>query len=377
MGIGKSTMESMVNFEKLFSGIYKNRKVLITGHTGFKGSWLSHWLHLLGAEVIGVSLESKTYPNHYQLFDFQGENYYVDIRNISKLKEIFEKEKPEIVFHLAAQSLVRYTYHHPIETYEVNVLGTLNILETCRNTDSVKAIVNVTSDKCYENKEWIYGYRENDSFGGYDPYSSSKGCVEILTNSFRNSFFNLENFQKKHHVLLASARAGNVIGGGDWAEDRLIPDIIRAASKNDSVEIRNPKATRPWQHVLEPLSGYLLLGEKLLIGDQTFAEGWNLGPELESNITVDEVLKFSKKHWNKIEANYTHKEENHEAHLLMLDCSKARKILKWKGVWNIDQTMKQTINWYRNFYENGMVDTEKNITDYINTATKQNLVWTQ
>jgi len=283
----------------MFNNIYKNKKVLITGHTGFKGSWLALWLKELGAEVIGYALKPPTTPSHYELLTQQPtDNLNIisiegDIRNYIKLNEIFQSYKPEIVFHLAAQPLVRYSYINPVETFETNVMGTINVFEACRNCESVRAIVNITSDKCYENKEWVWGYRESDPMGGYDPYSASKGCAELVTSAYRNSFFtpSYPLTDSPPRVLLASARAGNVIGGGDWADDRLIPDIMRATAKNESVIIRNPKATRPWQHVLEPLSGYLLLGQKLLEGRKEFAGGWNFGPDDESNITVENLIE--------------------------------------------------------------------------------------
>jgi len=252
---------------KLFNGIYRNKTVLITGHTGFKGSWLSLWLKKLGAYVIGYSL--KEYPNTKHFFELKldVENIFADVRDRDTLKKAIITYKPDIIFHLAAQSLVRESYRDPIATYETNVIGTLNLLEAVRNCEAVKAIVNVTTDKVYENKKQDSGYKETDNLGGFDPYSSSKACSEILTSSYRDSFFN----NNKHKILIASARAGNVIGGGDWANDRLIPDITRAVIKKEKVKIRNPASVRPWQHVLEPLSGYLLLGQKLLEGKKTFA----------------------------------------------------------------------------------------------------------
>lgn len=370
-------MENMVNFASLFGGVYKNKKVLITGHTGFKGSWLTFWLKNLGANVYGYSLAPAYKPNHSDLLECNITEKHLDIRDYNEFEKFIFQTQPEVVFHLAAQALVRKSYEEPIETYTTNVIGTLNLLDICRKVKSVKAIVIITSDKCYENKEWIWGYRENDPMGGYDPYSSSKGCAEILTASYRNSFFNINDYGKKHNILLASARAGNVIGGGDWAEDRLIPDIIKAASENKTSLIRNPIATRPWQHVLEPLSGYLTLGWKLLEGNTDFAEGWNFGPDLNSNITVDEVVKAAQKYWDKIEINYG-KEANyaHEAHLLMLDCSKANKLLKWEPVWDIDASIFNTINWYKNYYELKNIISQQQINQYVIDAVKKKIIWT-
>ena len=292
-----------------------------------------------------------------------------DIRDINAICSALDHHKPEIVFHLAAQALVRYSYKNPIETFETNVMGTANLLEACRKTNSVRAIVNITSDKCYENKEWVWGYRENDPVGGYDPYSASKGCAEIVTSSYRNSFFNPNDYGKSHNVLTASARAGNVVGGGDWAGDRLIPDIMRAASRNEKVLIRNPRATRPWQHVLEPLSGYLMLGQKLLDGEKEFAEGWNFGPDDTGNIDVESVLRGMQTGWDKLEYEImTDKDNPHEAGLLRLDCSKARAKLKWKPVWDIDKTLAATAQWYKEYYTNGQISSISDLNQYMTDA---------
>lgn len=361
-----------MEISKLFGGVYKGKKCLITGNTGFKGSWLAYWLTRMGAEVIGYSLKPNTTPNHFNLLEESYISVVSDIRNISNLQKVFNQYEPEIVFHMAAQALVRYSYENPIETYETNVIGTINVLEVARTSNSVKAIVNVTSDKCYDNKEWIWGYRENDPMGGHDPYSSSKGCAELLTNSYQKSFFN-EGIK-----LLASVRSGNVIGGGDWASDRLIPDIVKAASNNETVHIRNPLATRPWQHVLEPLSGYLMLGWRLLEGKKQFAEGWNFGPDLENNVAVSEVVEKSQSFWNKIDYEVDANLSNHhEANLLMLDCSKANKILYWKPVWNLEQTLEKTICWYKKFYQNGELSTNSDLEEFIHSAKDKSLVWTQ
>jgi CDP-glucose 4,6-dehydratase len=369
-------MEDMVNFNQLYNGIYQGKKVLVTGHTGFKGSWLSSWLKMMGAEVFGYSLAPEGEFNHNLLLELGVEEVYGDLRDVETLNAFITKVQPDIVFHLAAQALVRPSYDNPIGTFSTNVMGTANLLEACRNMKSVQAIVNVTSDKCYENKEWIWGYRENDPMGGYDPYSASKGMMELLTSSYRNSFFHPDQYGKKHQILLGSGRAGNVIGGGDWAIDRLVPDMMKAASKNASVLIRNPKATRPWQHVLEPLSGYLLLGEKLLEGNTMFADGWNFGPDIESNLAVGELMEKSLQYWDKVIPSYgSNKEEHHEANLLMLDCSKANKMMKWSPVWNIDNTIEKTIHWYKEFYNNGKLNTQKDLENYILAAHKKGLEW--
>ena len=361
--------------QNLFGGIYKNKTVLVTGHTGFKGSWLAYWLNKMGAKVIGYSLEAPTTPNHIGLLDFEIVSVIGDIRDLNKLNETFDTYKPDIVFHLAAQPLVRLSYENPIETYETNVMGTLKVFEACKNA-KVKAVVNITSDKAYENKEWIWGYRENDPMGGYDPYSSSKGCAELLASSYRNSYFNNSEYKKSHNTLLASCRAGNVIGGGDWAQDRLLTDIMLSVSQGKKVSIRNPHATRPWQHVLEPLSGYLNIGQKLLEEKVEFADGWNFGPSDEGSITVEEVVVNVKTHWDKIDYEIN-KETNqlHEANLLKLDCSKAHITLKWKNVWNSGATFEKTVKWYKEFYEKNQILTEEDLDSYVSDAKTQKIEW--
>lgn len=369
-------MESMVE-QNLFSNIYKDKVVLVTGHTGFKGSWLVFWLLSLGAKVIGYSQEAPTKPNHIELLDFDMPSVTGDIRDKDKLNKTFKENKPDIVFHLAAQPLVRYSYENPFETYETNVLGTLNVFEAC-NKHNVKAIVNITSDKAYENKEWDRGYKEDDPLGGYDPYSSSKGCADLLANSYRNSFFNTNKYKETHNTLLASCRAGNVIGGGDWAKDRLISDIMFAVAANKKVSIRNPEATRPWQHVLEPLSGYLLIGQKLLQEEVEFGDAWNFGPSNEHSITVHEVIINVKKHWDKIDYEINKDNKNpHEANLLKLDCSKANKVLNWREVWNTHSTFEKTVNWYKSFYEERKVLTESHLKHYVQSAKSKGLSWTK
>ncbi|WP_303852228.1 CDP-glucose 4,6-dehydratase [Seleniivibrio woodruffii] len=368
-------MENLVS-KNLFQGVYKGKRVFLTGHTGFKGSWLALWLRSMGAEVCGYALAPNTNPSHFELIKPDIASVYGDIRNRDGLNKVMQDFRPEIVFHLAAQPLVRYSYENPVETYETNVIGTLNVFEACRQTDSVRAIINVTSDKCYENKEWIWGYRENDPMGGYDPYSSSKGCSELLTSSYRNSYFNLAEYGNKHNTLLASCRAGNVIGGGDWAQDRLITDIMIAASRGETVKIRNPYATRPWQHVLEPLSGYLNIGQMLLEGKKEFSEGWNFGPTDEGNITVGEVVKKIKESWDKLDYEIEKSDNNpHEAKFLKLDCSKAAYMLKWKNVWNFTNTFKVTVEWYKEFYTNNDILTYRQLNKYIVDAACKNMLW--
>lgn len=367
-------MEKLV-MQNLFSGIYKDKAVLVTGHTGFKGSWLVYWLSQMGAKVIGYSLPAPTEPNHYTLLNLDIISIIGDIRNLDQLNKTFSIYKPEIVFHLAAQPLVRLSYENPVETYETNVIGTLKVFEACR-ANGVKAIVNITSDKVYENQEWVWGYRENDPMGGYDPYSSSKGCADILASSYRNSYFNPSEYKKSHHTLLASCRAGNVIGGGDWAKDRLMTDIILSVSQGKKVSIRNPYATRPWQHVLEPLSGYLVVGEKLLKEQIEFAEAWNFGPSDERNITVEDVVNHVKKHWDKIDYEITRDlNQLHEANLLKLDCSKAHINLHWKDVWDSETTFEKTVLWYKAFYAQRILSTQNDIEQYILDAKRKRIAW--
>jgi CDP-glucose 4,6-dehydratase len=362
--------------KNLFSSIYHNKTVLVTGHTGFKGSWLVYWLSQMGAEIIGYSLEAPTSPNHIGLLGLEIESVTGDIRDQEKLEKTFGKYKPDIVFHLAAQPLVRLSYENPIETYETNVIGTLRVFEACRKYN-VQAIVNITSDKAYENKEWVWGYRENDPMGGYDPYSSSKGCADILGSSYRNSYFNIKDYKNKHNTLLATCRAGNVIGGGDWAKDRLLTDIMVSVSKGKKVSIRNPYATRPWEHVLEPLSGYLHIGQKLLEEKQKFADAWNFGPSDEESITVEDAVRNIKKHWSKVDYEInSDSNQLHEANLLKLDCSKAHILLKWKDVWDSDITFEKTTKWYKSYYEdNKRILTQNDLESYVTDAKYKNIEW--
>jgi len=367
----------MENLEinNLFGGIYKGRKVLVTGHTGFKGSWLIYWLHKLSAELFGLSLDSPTSPNHISLLNFPHVSYIQDINDKEKVFEILQKVNPDIIFHLAAQPLVRFSYEEPVITYLTNIMGTVNVLEAARSLSNLKAIIVITSDKCYENKEWIWGYRENDVLGGKDPYSASKACVELIVSSYRFSFFNAESYNNKHHVLLASVRAGNVIGGGDWAADRIIPDIIRSTVENKYTILRNPMATRPWQHVLEPLSGYLTLGWKLLEGKKEFANSWNFGPNYCNNVTVLNLVLESQKHWNKIKYRMDKNKQPHEAEFLMLDSSKAIKLLNWEPIWDFGMTVKYTIDWYKEYYENGHLITDDTINNYIKDSKSKHVAW--
>lgn len=362
--------------QTLFGGIYTGKTVLVTGHTGFKGSWLSFWLREMGAKVIGYSLKAPTKPSHFEFLNLNILSVIGDIRNLDRLNETFATYKPDIVFHLAAQALVRLSYENPIETYETNVIGTLKVFEACRK-HTVKAIVNITSDKAYENQEWLWGYRENDPMGGYDPYSSSKGCAELLTSSYRNSYFNPVEYTQSHATLLASCRAGNVIGGGDWARDRLMTDIMLSVSQGEKVSIRNPNATRPWQHVLEPLSGYLSIGQKLLEEKVEFGEAWNFGPSAEGSISVEEVVQNVKKYWDKIDYEINRDpNQRHEANFLKLDCSKAHSRLQWKEVWDSKTTFEKTVTWYKAFYERNELQTSEDLQCYISDAKAKGLSWT-
>lgn len=355
----------------MFNNIYQDKKVLVTGHTGFKGSWLALWLTSLGAKVCGYSLAPNTNPSMFRELNIEKKiekSVIGDILDYDKLTKTINDFKPDIVFHLAAQPIVRLSYSEPVLTYKTNVIGSLNVLEAARHCKSVKAFVNVTTDKCYENKEVARGYKENDPMGGYDMYSSSKGCVEIMSSSFRRSFL-----QDVDSMAMATARAGNVIGGGDWAQDRLIPDCVRYINAGEKIEIRNPVAVRPWQHVLEPLSGYLLLGQKLLEEGKKYAEGFNFGPNEDSVLKVAEVAQKACEYYGKGEV-VVHKKDNlHEANLLMLNIDKAKEVLGWTPTYNADTAIKNTVEWYKHFYAKD-VDmfefTMKQIEDY-----EENIQW--
>lgn len=357
----------------LFNNVYQNRKVLITGHTGFKGSWLCLMLNQLGADVYGYALEPPTQPSLFYeaKIDKLITSYIGDIRDLDYHQEVMQKVHPEIVIHMAAQPLVRDSYKIPVETYSINVMGTVHLLEACRNTPSVKAIVNVTTDKCYENKEWHWGYRENEPMGGYDPYSNSKGCSELVTSSYRNSFFNIKNYEI-HRVALASARAGNVIGGGDWANDRLIPDFIRSISKGEKLRIRSPYAIRPWQHVLEPLTGYLTLAAKLYTEGAQYAQAWNFGPDDNDACNVEWITKSICDLWGEgASFEIDQNPQPHEANYLKLDCSKAKVDLGWHQIWNIQTTLEKIVNWNKAYNKGADVRelTKSQILEYFSLLT--------
>ena len=367
---------------QLFGGVYQGKTVLVTGHTGFKGVWLALWLQSLGARVIGYALPPMTEPSLFRLASPQEGITHIegDIRDGDKVRDVLKQYQPEIVFHLAAQALVRYSYNQPVETYTTNVLGTVNVLEAIRITPSVRACINVTSDKCYENREWPYAYRENDAMGGFDPYSSSKGCAELITAAYRSSFFSNGD---AHPVRLASARAGNVIGGGDWAQDRLIPDAIRGLTGGQAVIVRNSHAIRPWQYVLEPLSGYLWLGACLWSKPSGFDEAWNFGPHCTSNLPVSQVVNQAVAIWGSgtwEQAVGTRHSEPHEARTLSLDITKAKLRLGWEPVFSVEEAIAETVNWYRIQYGNPKLDVKmfssECITRYVQAAKKKDAVWT-
>ena len=331
-------------------GFWRGKRVFLTGHTGFKGSWLSLWLQSLGAQVHGLALEPPTTPNLFAVAQVKAgmaSHTIGDIRDLSTVQKAMHAAQPDIVIHMAAQPLVRLSYTEPVETYATNVMGTVHVLESARNTPSVKAIVVVTTDKCYENKEWAWGYRENESMGGHDPYSNSKGCAELVTSAYRNSFL------QSSGIAVASARAGNVIGGGDWAADRLVPDILRAFERNQPVTIRNPHATRPWQHVLEPLSGYLTLSEHLYTHGQAFAEGWNFGPKDDDAQPVQWIVEHMVSSWGK---GASWQQDGgvhpHEANYLKLDISKAKARLSWQPRWPLATSLELITTWHQAYLAN-------------------------
>jgi len=363
--------------------MYKNKCVLVTGHTGFKGSWLAIWLKELGADVIGYALAPPSEPNNFKATMLQERITHIhgDVRNLDHLLETFRKHQPEFVFHLAAQPLVRLSYDEPKMTFDTNVGGTVNILEAVRLTPSVKVLVNITSDKCYENKEWVWGYRENDPLGGDDPYSASKGCAELVFSAYLKSFFS-QNAAQGRAIGAASARAGNVIGGGDWGADRLVPDCIRALSGHQPIGIRNPRAVRPWQHVLEPLGGYLLLGAALWQDPKKYSGPWNFGPDDGSHLTVAEMADRLIKYWGDGSwEDLSAPQALHEAKLLKLCCDKAHAELYWYSALTIDECLQMTANWYKIFYMAKPCDSmyefcTQQIAGYIERAKKRNLIWT-
>ncbi|POX91671.1 CDP-glucose 4,6-dehydratase [Mycobacterium kansasii] len=353
-----------------FRTAYRGRRVLVTGHTGFKGSWLCLWLHALGAEVTGLALDPSSKPNHWDLLKLSINDHRVDIRDEAAVRGIFAAEGPEIVFHLAAQPLVRRSYREPVATWATNVMGTVHVLEAARATPDVRAVVVVTTDKCYENREWPWAYRERDRLGGHDPYSASKAGAELAAASYRTAFL-----QHSSASLIATARGGNVIGGGDWSEDRLIPDLVRSVVADEPLVIRSPHATRPWQHVLDCLSGYLLLGQRLLAGDDSCADAWNFGPDEKGNRTVEQVLRDLARTWPKLRWQQTTDPQPHEAGLLQLDSARARMHLGWRPVWDLEKAIHHTADWYRHWLEFGEVRSADQLDAYIADAVTSELTW--
>ena len=364
----------------MFESTYKGRRVLVTGHTGFKGSWLCAWLLDLGATVAGFSTNIPTKPSHFEVLRLTDriEHFEGDVRNKGSLQKAIDKFCPEIVFHFAAQSLVRKSYEDPALTFETNSIGTLNLLECLRNQPSIKAAVLITSDKCYENVEWLWGYRENDRLGGKDPYSASKACAELISRVYMESFF------KKNGPNIATARAGNVIGGGDWASDRIVPDCVRAWSEKKPITTRNPKATRPWQHVLEPLSGYLTLGQKLFSGNSICKnQSFNFGPQEKINQSVGDLITEMTQYWPGAESKVQQDIDpsKSESTLLKLNCEKSSQFLQWRAVLDFSETVRMTGEWYQAFYNEKQTSiietTSRQIQEYAEKATRSNRAWTQ
>lgn len=360
--------------------IYKSAKVLITGHTGFKGSWLSLWLTQLGAEVHGLSLDVPSEPSHFIAASIASKinDHRVDIRDRASLNCLVQKIKPDFVFHLAAQALVRPAYLDPVDTFQINAMGTANLLEALRLLKEPCISILITSDKCYDNLEWVWGYRETDALGGPDPYSASKGAAELVIRSYVRSFFPVDG-----NVRIAVGRAGNVIGGGDWADDRIVPDCMRAWSKNQTVKLRNPLATRPWQHVLEPLSGYLSLAMALRDNASLHGEPFNFGPPAQQNHSVGELVEAMSNHWDQVRWSDVSVQQGgpYESGLLKLNCDKALHELGWQAVWNFDDTVRETALWYKNFYENqtGSIAefSLQQVAKYVKSARLRAMAWAQ
>ena len=372
--------DNKMSLNDQFSGIFKDKTIFVTGHTGFIGSWLTEWLSELGGNVIGYSLEPPTSPSLFETLKLEKRITHIlgDTNNYAKLENSIKEHSPEFIFHLAAQPLVQTSYKQPLETIQTNVMGTANLLESIRKTSSVKVCIIVTSDKCYENKEVNYAYKETDPLGGYDPYSSSKGAVELITSSYRNSFFNTNDFTE-HGISLSTSRIGNVIGGGDWATNRLIPDSIRSLSTNKEIQIRNPTAIRPWQYVLEAISGLFCLSKKMLNEPTLFAEPWNFGPGIDNeHFTVSQLTSQIISEWGSGNYNNLSHNEPHEANLLMLDSSKAIEKLDWHPVYSIKDALNKTITWYKEYFtndENIQEFTKNQISEYVEQAKKMNIGW--
>lgn len=364
-------MENLVN-DKLFGGVYAGRRVLITGASGFKGSWLALWLHQMGAEVCGLSLDTPSQPAHFDLLQLPGRWLRADIRQPEALQRAFDDFRPEIVFHLAAQALVLEGYARPADTFLTNTQGTANVLEAVRQCPSVRVIVSITTDKVYQNHEWLWGYRENDPLGGHDPYSASKAACELVCAAYRSSFFDTAPTP----VLLATARAGNVVGGGDWGAYRLVPDMVRAWHQGQSLHLRHPDAVRPWQHVLEPLAGYLLLAQGLWQGKQAWARAWNFGPDAAACLPVRQVVEAARQHLPQISIELA-PASLHESAFLRLDSAAATQTLGWRPVASFDEHMALTFDWYKAYYLNNEIISAAQLKQFVQWASAQKQVWTQ
>lgn len=362
-------MEDVVN-ETGFGGAYRGRRVLVTGHTGFKGSWLSLWLRRLGADVSGLALAPDTTPSHWNLLGLADVTHHeADLRDAAAVAAVLADVRPEIVFHLAAQPLVRRGYREPAETVATNVGGLVNLFEAVRRTGSVRVLVNVTTDKVYRTTAMPeHGFREGDALGGHDPYSASKACAEILSESWRRSFF------AATATRLATARAGNVIGGGDWADDRLVPDIVRAATAGHALVLRNPHAIRPWQHVLEPLAGYLQLGSRLLVDDSACGS-WNFGPDLEAMMPVAALVERVRRRWPGIDIAFDTSAQPHETEVLKLDSRHAAEALDWRPVWSADEAIARTVDWYRGWHGHGELRSETDLQAFLAAARRKEQPW--
>ena len=367
------TLEDL-ELTRLFKGLYAGRRVLVTGHTGFKGSWLAMWLQALGADVAGLALDPDTTPSHWSLLGLRlAHDARIDLRDADAVAGAVAGFQPDVVFHLAAQPLVRLGYREPVATFGSNVTGLIHLLEAVRACPAVRVVVNATTDKVYEPHAPSGGYREDDPLGGHDPYSTSKACAELISACYRRSYFSSDD-GRGHVVQLATARAGNVVGGGDWAQDRLVPDLVRAAGSGQALRLRNPRATRPWQHVLEPLSGYLRIGAALLAGEAN-GDAWNLGPAADATLTVAEVVARLQRDWPQLRIEHDDGPHPHEAAELRLDCGKAARELDWSPVWDAATTLRRTARWYRDFHENGNVRSHDDLAAYIADARRAGLEW--
>ena len=364
-----------VDLTGLFNGVYRGRRVLVTGHTGFKGSWLALWLRELGAEVSGLALAPDTEPSHHRLLALGVVEALEDLRDAEAVRNAVERFRPEIVFHLAAQPLVRRSFREPVATVATNVMGLLHLLEAVRDCSSVRAVVNATTDKCYEVDGRRDGYAEEDRLGGFDAYSASKACAEILSSCWRRSFLGPGRADGRAPILLATARAGNVVGGGDWAEDRLVPDLVRAAAAGREAPVRNPRAVRPWQHVLEPLAGYLLLGQRLFAGDSMCASAWNFGPAAGGELSVSEIAHGLARHWPAVRMAVDAGSHPHETAELRLNWDKARRTLGWVPVWGARVMLERTAAWYRTYYESGRTRSLEDLQDFVLDAKRAGVGW--